>query len=112
MKPFLKFYFQPKCSIGGYNISQIHTIINSLKKSQSGLEIFAYFADLFTQLTDSHSSPYIYYFSGCIKNLQINNYRLDFNDLSYEIDYENVRFDGCPNVENFYMLAEYTREGN
>lgn len=109
MNLILNFYFQPKFYYGGYNYSQVQIIINNLSRSKSGLEIVNYFMDLFTQLLDLNEQIY---FSGCMRNMKINNFQLDFNDLNYVIDYVNVRFDGCPSVESYQLVTHYLDEDN
>ncbi len=103
MKLNLKFYFQPIFFYGGYVYSQIEAIISNLSRSKKGLEIVDYFIDLFTQLLDLNDDIY---FSGCMKNMRINTFQLDFNDLAYVIDYANVRFDGCPSIKNFELISD------
>lgn len=101
MNLIFDFYLQPRFYFGGYKYSQIQQIIDNLSRSRKGREILSYFMDLFVDLLYLNERIY---FSGCMKNIKINNFPLDFNDLLYIIEYKHVRFDGCPSVKNLELL--------
>jgi len=41
-----------------------------------------------------------------MKNIKINSFVIDFNEPLSEFEYNHVRFDGCPNVNNRYLLSK------
>lgn len=41
-----------------------------------------------------------------MKNIKINGFIIDFNEPLSDFEYNNVRFDGCPNVNNRYLLSK------
>lgn len=41
-----------------------------------------------------------------MKNIKINGFIIDFNEPLSDFEYNNVRFDGCPNVNDRYLLSK------
>lgn len=106
----LDFYLQAKFYFGGYNYDQITLIITSLSRTNSGRVIVAYFRDVLEQMLWLNERLY---FSGCMRNMRVNTYPLDFDNLNYLISYVNVRFDGCPSEKNLNLVdSEDRSSGN
>lgn len=90
------FYLNVKFYFGGYDISMLSDIFDTL--SQAYVTVFTkqYFLPLFRLVASLDDDLY---FTGCLRNIRINSFLIDFADLNNLVQYKNVRFDGCPRLE-------------
>jgi hypothetical protein len=100
MELILDYYLQAKFYFGGYIYEQISLIITSLPRKNSGRVIVEFFRGLLEQMLYLNEQLH---FSCCMRHIRINTYPLDLDDLSYQMSYVNVRFDGCPAVKNLLL---------
>ena len=87
------FYFNVQFYVGGFNFTQISVILKTLEQPY----IQKYTRDTFKPLFEKFLLlDEKLFWSGCIRNMKINTFNVLFDDLNNQIEYKNVRFDGCP----------------
>jgi hypothetical protein len=100
------FYLNVQFYFGGFNTKEIEENLEMLTESWVPRQTREYFTPLFRLF---ESLDYELHFSGCIKSIKINSFPVDIWNLNNGIRYENVRFDGCPNLKYLQPKAEANR---
>ncbi len=88
------FYLDIRFYFGGYDQTAIDENIRFFLR-QKPSESKDLFLRIFNMLKDSGDNLS---FDGCMKNIKINSFQIDFGDLKNIVSYKNVRFDGCPRL--------------
>jgi hypothetical protein len=99
------FYLDPKIYFGGHNLEQAQSTLNILRQNPRLADVLSFFLQFFNYIIYLNTK-YQLHFSGCLKDLKINNFYVDTDNRKNEIDYQNVRFDGCPRLN--LKLNEYS----
>ena len=102
------FYLSVQFFLGGFEEDKILPTIDMLTQSWIPAQTFEYFMPLF-RLLETWSTSDKLSFTGCIKNIKINSFQIDLNNLNNIILYKHVRFDGCPPVKNICNRNESSR---
>lgn len=107
------FYFNTQFFTAGFDFTMLPRIYSLLARSFIKPTTRIFFTSFFNYLEFIDQDAY---FTGCIRQIKINNYLLDIFDKNNLIAYRNTRFDGCPNVsvyvENVARLKQVVVETN